>query len=67
MKKLNLIGDRMLDRVLGTTDAAAGGCEKPPYYDFKCIDGLRYRRTCHYDQCERRTICGPFKYTGHFC
>jgi len=67
VKKFNAIGDRMLGRVLGTTEAAAAPCEGPIYYERKCIDGLRYRRACYYDQCERQTHCGAYKYTGNFC
>ncbi len=67
MKKLNTIGDWMLGKALGTTEAAAINCIGPDYYDHTCIDGRKYRRKCYYDYCERQAHCGPYRYTGNFC
>lgn len=67
MKSLSSVGAGLVGRILGETVAAAAPCEGTPYTDTACIDGLRYKRTCYYDRCERRTICGAYKWTGNFC
>lgn len=53
-------------KVLGTTEAAAAPCEGTPYYQYLCgSDGYKYRRSCYYDRCDRRTYCGPLQWVGY--
>jgi len=58
MSVLTRMGDWMLSKALGTTEAAAAPCEEYRGSCGYCNSSGRYVKcsTCYYDRCERRWL-----------
>lgn len=69
MSVLTRMGDWMLSKALGTTEAAAAPCEQPLGSCGYCNSSGRYVQcsSCYYDRCERRTIRSGCRVTQHLC
>jgi hypothetical protein len=49
--------------LLGQQTASAG-CAPNPYYQYRCIDGYRYRRTCQTPPDCGPNTCSPYTVVG---
>lgn len=57
--KVNSLADRVLARIVPTIEAAAG-CAPSSYYQYKCVDHVKYRRYCvNTESCT--TTCKPWE------
>ncbi len=56
--KISLLADRALGRVVPKIEAAAA-CEPWSFYQYECVEHLKYRRLCtHGEACT--TTCGAW-------
>ncbi|WBQ01973.1 hypothetical protein [Kribbella sp. CA-293567] len=69
MSVLTRMGDWMLSKTLGTTEAAAAPCEQPRGACSYCDSSGRFVQcsTCYYDVCERRWLRSGCRRTQHVC
>lgn len=58
LSKVNGLADRALARIVPSIEAAAA-CPPMTYYEYKCVEHLKYRRQCSRDyMCY--TSCGQW-------
>jgi hypothetical protein len=62
LTKLNGMADRALARIVPSTEAAAG-CSVLSYYEYKCVDHVKYRRHCVRDYTCYTTCYGWVSYS----
>lgn len=69
MSVLTRMGDWMLSKALGTTEAAAAPCEEYRGACSYCRSDGRFVRctTCYYDRCERRWLRSGCTVTQLIC
>ena len=48
-------------------DTAAAACAPNGHYEYRCIDGYRYKRYCETRPDCSGESCGPYSYTGNSC
>lgn len=58
LSKINRVADRALARIVPSKEAAAA-CPTLSYYQYKCVEHLKYRRHC-YRNYMCYTTCGPW-------
>jgi hypothetical protein len=59
LSKVNGLADRVLARIVPSVEAAAACVPSAYYYQYKCVENLKYRRQCmNTESCT--TSCGPW-------